>query len=192
MAHNSERTVQDVPSTSDPANWRFQVVTSWKGSPAASTDLDNAARLAEIKAKASLLKNEPFKNAVLWMPEDTVVTYDTMAYWIPIPWDNHGGRVTLVGDAAHPMTPHRGQGLNHAICDVGNLVDALIKLKTPDTEKETLTLEGLIKDYDEEVVKRGADEVVTSKVNAEMMLSWDLIMQSPIMKGGLGKVVVKE
>jgi hypothetical protein len=41
------------------------------------------------------------------MPNNTKVTYDKMAYWVPVPWDNHEGRVTLAGDAAHPMTPRK-------------------------------------------------------------------------------------
>jgi 2-polyprenyl-6-methoxyphenol hydroxylase-like FAD-dependent oxidoreductase len=41
------------------------------------------------------------------MPDDTNITYDTMAYWVPTPWENHDGRVTLAGDAAHPMTPRK-------------------------------------------------------------------------------------
>jgi 2-polyprenyl-6-methoxyphenol hydroxylase-like FAD-dependent oxidoreductase len=41
----------------------------------------------------------------MWMPDDTKIAYDKMAYWVPIPWDNHDGRVALAGDAAHPMTP---------------------------------------------------------------------------------------
>jgi len=62
--------------------------------------------LAQLKEKGALLC-EPFRSAVAWIPDDTVVTYDTMAYWVSIPWDNHDGRVTLAGDAAHPMTPRK-------------------------------------------------------------------------------------
>lgn len=66
--------------------------------------LDTAGRLAQVKQKASTMC-EPFRSAVMWMPDNTKITYDKMAYWVPIPWDNHDGRVTLAGDAAHPMTP---------------------------------------------------------------------------------------
>lgn len=56
----------------------FKVVNSWLGQrdPA----MDNAARLAQIKAHASEFA-EPFRSATLAMPADTIVTYDTMAYW---------------------------------------------------------------------------------------------------------------
>lgn len=57
-----------------------------------------------MKQKASNMC-EPFRSAVMWMPDDTKIAYDKMAYWVPIPWDNHDGRVALAGDAAHPMTP---------------------------------------------------------------------------------------
>lgn len=94
--------VQDVPDPDKPETWTFQVVNSWIGQrdPA----MDNAARLAQIKAYASDFA-EPFRSATLAMPADTIVTYDTMAYWVCIPWDNKGGRATLAGDAAHPMPP---------------------------------------------------------------------------------------
>ena len=66
--------------------------------------LDRAGRLAQVREKASTMC-EPFRSAVMWMPDDINITYDKMSYWVPIPWNNHDGRVTLAGDAAHPMTP---------------------------------------------------------------------------------------
>merc|ERR1711964_836541 len=41
--------------------------------------------------------------------------------------------------------------------------------------------------YSEEVVRRGADEVLISKQNAIMMLNWDQLMESPMMKRSLQK-----
>jgi len=32
---------------------------------------------------------------------------DRLYYLVLVPWDNHGGRITLAGDAAHPMPPFR-------------------------------------------------------------------------------------
>lgn len=171
--------IQDVPDPEDPANWQFQVVTSWIGKR--DDSLDDAGRLAQVKEKASTMC-EPFRSAALWMPDDTKITYDTMAYWVSIPWDDHDGRVALAGDAAHPMTPHRGQGLNHAICDAGYFVDAIQKVVTG-----TSSLKDAVASYSAEVVRRGADEVSISTQNAHMMLNWDQLMESPIMKRSLRK-----
>jgi hypothetical protein len=52
---------QDVPDPEDPANWCFQIVTSWLGKQDES--LDEACHFAEAKRKASFLY-EPFRSAV--------------------------------------------------------------------------------------------------------------------------------
>lgn len=44
----------------------------------------------------------------------------------------HEGRVVLLGDAAHPMTPNLGQGACQAIEDAAELSDALAVAATPD------------------------------------------------------------
>jgi hypothetical protein len=80
------------------------------------------------------------------------------------------------------MFADRGQGLNHAICDAGHFVDALkIVVAGESSLKDAITT------YSEEVVRRGADEVLTSKQNAIMMLNWDQLMESPMMKRSLQK-----
>ena len=79
----------------------------------------------------------------------------------------------------------RGQGLNHAINDSVNFVAALQKV-----QKGEASLEEAISAYDDEVVKRGADEVVLSKQSGLMFLNWDQLMNSPVMKAGLSRNTV--
>jgi hypothetical protein len=89
--------VQDVPDPDDPATWSFQLqVTSHKGE-------DNVLSLENHKKKAETFA-EPFRSANLWIPEGTPIIENKISYWIPIPWDDRNGRITLAGDAAHPMT----------------------------------------------------------------------------------------
>ena len=104
MLRTNRSTVQDVPDENDPANWRFQLVTSWLGRQ--NTSLDAAGRLAEVKQKASDMC-EPFRSAVMWIPNDTKSLIMQSHIGVPAPWDNHDGRATLAGDAAHPMTPRK-------------------------------------------------------------------------------------
>jgi hypothetical protein len=49
------------------------------------------------------------------------------------------------------------------------------------------SLKDTITTYSEEVVRRGADEVLTSKQNALMMLHWDQLTNSPLMTRSLQK-----
>ena len=45
--------------------------------------------------------------------------------FVPSPW--HRGRVVLIGDAAHAITPHLGQGAAQAVEDAVVLADELQK-----------------------------------------------------------------
>jgi hypothetical protein len=76
----------------------------------------------------------------------------------------------------------RGQGLNHAICDASHFVAATQKVFNGAS-----SLKDAITTYSDEVVTRGADEVLISKQNALMMLDWDQLTNSPIMKKSLEK-----
>jgi 2-polyprenyl-6-methoxyphenol hydroxylase-like FAD-dependent oxidoreductase len=67
----------------------------------------NKERLAQVKEKSKRYC-EPWKSAFEWVPEDQAAWYFDLAVWDPSlkehKWDNKNGRVTLAGDAAHPMT----------------------------------------------------------------------------------------
>ena len=118
---------------------------------------------------------DPWKSAVDWIPEGTRVSFNNLAYWKTQEFVNMGGRVTRAGDAAHPMTPQGGQGLNHAICDVMNLADALRKVS-----REQESLGDAMKANDIEIVKRGLEEVQAALVNTKTIHDWDTLMHSPL------------
>jgi 2-polyprenyl-6-methoxyphenol hydroxylase-like FAD-dependent oxidoreductase len=46
---------------------------------------------------------EHFQSQIDWTPDGSTCYIDEMKYWVSEPFDNRGGRVTLAGDAAHPM-----------------------------------------------------------------------------------------
>jgi hypothetical protein len=89
--------VQNVPDPNDPATWSFQLQTTSHKREGDVISLENLKKKAETFA-------EPFRSANLWIPEGTPIHENKLSYWIPVPWDDHNGRITLAGDAAHPMT----------------------------------------------------------------------------------------
>ncbi|MFH6565644.1 flavin-dependent oxidoreductase [Pseudomonas kulmbachensis] len=60
-----------------------------------------------------------------------VITQYPMIDRDPLPWWTQG-RVTLLGDAAHPMYPMGANGASQAIIDAGELADQLAEKPTPE------------------------------------------------------------
>ena len=103
----------DVQNPSDPTSWTFQLMASWASSGSANTaSTSRADMLAVLQEKMSAFC-EPYRSAFAAIPPGTPVYQSQLSYWEPPAsgWDNRAGCMTLAGDAAHPMTFHRGQGL---------------------------------------------------------------------------------
>ena len=153
---------------------------------------------------------EPFRTAGLKLGEGEVVPVYAGQQWAPdMAWDNHEGKVTLAGDAAHSMVPRtlpllvcrklrclearghllgltcvteRGQGLNNAIKDASDIVDAIKRALAGET-----SLEAAITAYEAEMKARGATEVALSLEQALKSRNKDTIMDSPVFKLGFGR-----
>ena len=93
-----------------PETWVFHLAMAWLGNPDHSLSYEE--RLAMIKERAKEL-GEPARSAFTWIPSDTLVHKADVSYWITQPWDNHAGRMTLAGDAAHPMPPCESAVFTH-------------------------------------------------------------------------------
>ncbi len=140
-----------------------------------------AEGLAELKDIAHSLA-EPWRSSILWIPDDAEIPQPSrVAYWPTEAWDNFEGRMTLAGDAAHPLPPHRGQGLNHCIADVANLLKAIKSIAEGANQKETIDA------YDAELVKRGAEEVESSRKNSLLVHNFEKFMESPMLRQGCAK-----
>lgn len=95
--------VSNMPDGNDhPESWIFHMAMAWLGD--SDNKLSYPERLALIKARAQKI-GEPARSAFMWLPDDTEVHKADISYWVTKPWDNHQGRMTLIGDAAHPMPP---------------------------------------------------------------------------------------
>ncbi|KAL9074951.1 MAG: hypothetical protein Q9157_004180 [Trypethelium eluteriae] len=173
----------DINDADNPETWVFQLLYSkWVDAEPAAT---NEERLAQLK-EMSQSYCEPFKSAAMWIRDDTYIHPDRMKDWPnPPKWNNHGGRATLAGDAAHPMAPclaDRGQGLNNALEDAARYVSILA-----DVHEGKQSLPDAISAYDDEMRMRGATEIDVTWKNAYALHHFDALMDSPIAKHGVTK-----
>ncbi|KAL2060684.1 hypothetical protein VTL71DRAFT_9325 [Oculimacula yallundae] len=163
--------ISNIPNANDPTTWEFNIANSLIGS--ASPDLDNAARLKRVRELCKDMA-EPFRSSWVDLPDDTKVFSDKLYYWIPEAWDNHEGRITLAGDAAHSMPPFRGQGLGQSVRDAANLVGLL--------KARGMELIFSINMYEEEMIGRGRQEVEMSLAAMNIGHSWEKLMDHPTIK----------
>lgn len=111
--------VQDVPDPSAPETWTYQVLMSWLHNPLPHSENNYEGRMKFFKKRAEEYA-EPWRTAGKLVKEDTQIPMDPGNYWEKAKkWDNRKGRMTISGDASHPMTPRRFAFISlHAIMAV--------------------------------------------------------------------------
>lgn len=170
--------VQDVPDPDKPETWTFQLQTTWKKTTEPDLAEEDVSSLQKHWERSQQW-GEPFKSANLWIPEGTKLGVNKIAYWIPEKWNTRSGRVVLAGDAAHPMTFQRGQGLNHGIADAAYLTTLMKSVVAAEKSQDQAMTE-----YMDEMVERAGEETRMSLVNTDMIHQYDKMMNSPLFKQG--------
>jgi 2-polyprenyl-6-methoxyphenol hydroxylase-like FAD-dependent oxidoreductase len=178
----------DGAAARDPADWTTFWVKIWQG------NLDKAVQGQEaielLKASESSKKlAAPFNQQIEWTPEGSVCYIDEMKYWIPVPFAGaeatQHARVTLAGDAAHPMLIYRGQGFQHAITDVDNYIKALVAIR--DAKWDADVRQRVIGAYDAEVIERGAKAVTQSVQEAALSFDVEKVSKMLMARQGHGR-----
>ncbi|KAK5164743.1 uncharacterized protein LTR77_009406 [Saxophila tyrrhenica] len=200
-------TLQSVPDPKKPETWSFQITITWP--PELSPNKQDPEPPHTLQDLQALTKDwaSPKREAIDWLcdsdvtvtdgffskngthsttaaveetdPWQLVIPSDRVSIWLPVLWDNHEGRVTLAGDAAHAMTFHRGQGLNNCIRDAKEIVSGLKKHVKGET-----ALSGVVAAYEKEMLDRGSAEVKTSMEQTLKCHNWEKFQHSPVMKIG--------
>ncbi|THU96336.1 FAD/NAD(P)-binding domain-containing protein [Dendrothele bispora CBS 962.96] len=182
--------VQDC-SNADPSKWSFMFLQTWTnpisgGAKATEPLVDLATRpeiVQDMRNRAKVFA-ESFSSLWQTIPDDAPAWHGRVSDWPTEPWDNRGA-VTLAGDAAHPMTYHRGQGLNNAISDAASLLHALLDHYPPSDTSSSLPFAEALKVYESEVWERGREAVLSSAQNTVMMHDWDRLLQCDTLRIGI-------
>jgi len=141
---------------------------------------ENAKELSALGPHA--LKEEAIRRCQ-WhdpIPQILSVTEETMVSGYPV-YDRaplrsellaKESQVTLIGDAAHPMSPFKGQGANQAVLDALALARAITKGCRPFSEWRLAGVrESVLTEFEAEMLERSARKVKGSAEAAEFLHS---------------------
>lgn len=194
--NTSQPKVTDIPDEADPKTWIFQIAltmnasstdTIWPHQPTLSESQHSCREFLSSLSKSFVA---PWKLVSDNLPRQTQFPYEPYLYWKPIPWNTRGGRITLAGDAAHTLPPHRGQGYNNSLLDCVNLVNMLKEIvasEQPNNDTNGNMLEEAVAQYNEEMIERMRPEVKSSIQAMDAASNFEKIMQHPLAKLGLDK-----
>lgn len=89
----------------------------------------------------------------------------------------NAGRATLIGDAAHPMSPFKGQGANQALLDALALARAIAAGCKPSSHWRTSGLrQSVLTAFESEMIERSASKVKDS-AEAVLLLHSETVLQ---------------
>jgi len=87
-----------------------------------------------------------------------------------------GAQVTLIGDAAHPMSPFKGQGANQALLDALALARGITKNCRPLSQwRKAGVRESVLTEFESEMLERSATKVKDSAEAAQFLHS-DIVL----------------
>ncbi len=180
-ANGTER-IYVMPYSSDAVMWQLSFPMTEKEALALSS---KGAQSLKEEACRRTQWHEP-------IPQILAATLETQISGYPV-YDReilnsklfeNGKQITLIGDAAHPMSPFKGQGANQALLDALSLAREISKSCRPMSNwREAGIRKSILTQFESEMIERSAIKVRDSAQAAEFLHSEIVLHKSDKPRG---------
>ena len=186
---NGHERIYMMPFDADSVMWQLSFPMTEEESLALSTK--GAAALKE-EACRRIQWHEPIPSILAATPEANISGYPVYdRALLQEEWLQNAGPITLIGDAAHPMSPFKGQGANQALLDALALARSInINCKSPEQWRELGLRTKALTDFEKDMMVRSAVKVKESRAAAEFLHSDVVLQEGNITRGGCAKTLV--
>ncbi len=181
---NGSERIYIMPFSSDSIMWQFSFpISEDEAKKITAGGVDRLKEEVYVRAKW----HDPIPQIILATLPSQITGYPVYDRKLLNPEDLENAKsVTLIGDAAHPMTPFKGQGANQALLDALSLARHISKGCTISPNwKEIGLRETVLKDFENEMLERSASKVKDSAKAAELLHSKAVLREGNEPKGRL-------
>jgi len=187
-ANGNER-IYVMPYDADSVMWQLSFPIDETGAKKLST---NGVEALKDEACKRTKWHDPIPQILLATKPDQITGYPVYDREQLIPeLLQNASSVTLIGDAAHPMSPFKGQGANQALLDALALARAIYK---NGNSKSDWRLKGLretvLKNFEAEMIERSSVKVADSAAAADFLHSEIALHESNQPRGSVIKNIL--
>jgi salicylate hydroxylase len=181
-ANGNER-IYIMPYSSDSVMWQLSFPMSENEAKALS---DRGSQALKEEACRRTLWHDPIPQVLAATQAAQISGYPVYdreildAEWLK-------GKVTLIGDAAHPMSPFKGQGANQALLDALALARGISSACGSSHWKKDGIRKAVLVDYEEEMIVRSAIKVKDSADAAKFLHSEMVLIEGDEPRGSCVK-----
>lgn len=159
LQRNSGGRVRVYVAVREPEDW----LDTYEGGLFAKIDISNADKVKEHVLNLFPGWDPVVLDSVRYADSDSIIPRKIYALPYPHTWESKDG-ITLLGDAAHLMSPFAGEGVNLAMIDAMDLALTIVK--------SGVEGEG-IKAFEKKMAERAAEMAKESAENLELIFSPD-------------------